>query len=285
MKPLVIYHKNCADGMGAAWAFWKFYKDKAEYHAAGHGDDVLPDVVDREVFILDFSYKREKMETICKFATYVTLIDHHKSALDDLWDLPLAYSNMDMGHCSLDRSGAYLAWNYIKTIKKATYSTPTPPLVLQYIQDRDLWRFKLPKAREVMFAVFNRDMTFESYDKLMKLNKMSSLVKEGEILARKFDKDAKSIIESSVRTVTLLDYKVPLCNCPGMYASEIGNILAKDVPFSVTYYDTANHRVFSLRASNESKIDLSKLASLFNGGGHEKAAGFRVHRSDDLAKL
>ena len=53
---LVIYHKSCTDGFGAAYSAWKLLGSKAEYYAATHGDPP-PDVVGKTVAILDFSNK------------------------------------------------------------------------------------------------------------------------------------------------------------------------------------------------------------------------------------
>lgn len=36
MKPLVIYHANCADGFTAAWAFHKLDPHGYDYYAAKH---------------------------------------------------------------------------------------------------------------------------------------------------------------------------------------------------------------------------------------------------------
>ena len=46
MKPMVIYHGNCADGFSAAWCFWRKYGDGADYEAGVYGGDP-PDVTGR----------------------------------------------------------------------------------------------------------------------------------------------------------------------------------------------------------------------------------------------
>ena len=40
---LLIYHKDCTDGFGAAYAAWKLLGNRAEYHASKHGNPP-PDV-------------------------------------------------------------------------------------------------------------------------------------------------------------------------------------------------------------------------------------------------
>src|ERR1700675_99258 len=83
MKPLVIYHGNCADGFSAAWCFWRKYHDDAEY-VAGVYSKPPPDVTGRFVYLVDFSYKRAVVEKMFETAACIALIDHHKTAIDDL---------------------------------------------------------------------------------------------------------------------------------------------------------------------------------------------------------
>jgi hypothetical protein len=59
--PIVIYHKNCVDGFSAAWVFHNA-QDKMEqtfeFYAANYGDPI-PDVEDRHVYLVDFSFKKD----------------------------------------------------------------------------------------------------------------------------------------------------------------------------------------------------------------------------------
>jgi len=104
-KPLCIYHGNCVDGFGAAWVVRKFYgPDNVDFHA-GKYQETPPDVTGRDVILVDFSYKRQVMETLISQAASVLIIDHHKTAQADLADLPGATVIFDMEH-----SGAVLAW-------------------------------------------------------------------------------------------------------------------------------------------------------------------------------
>ena len=51
--------------------------------------------------------------------------------------------------------------------------------------------------------------------------------------------------------------------------------MSEGEPFAACYYETAKGRVYSLR-SREGGVDVSVIASLFGGGGHKNAAGFRI---------
>jgi oligoribonuclease NrnB/cAMP/cGMP phosphodiesterase (DHH superfamily) len=280
-KPLVIYHKDCADGIAAAWCFWNMYGDTYDYHA-GVYNEPPPDVFDRDVYLVDFSYSREVVEGILQYANKVVLLDHHKSALDALWDLGVK-DNFDTSFATMNSSGAMIAWNYLQAKHKRNDKVP---YVLQHIQDRDLWKFEMKDTRLVMMAVFSYEMTFEVYSKLMSLNKsgIKALVKEGIVLERKYKMDLYKAIEHSKRFITIGSHLVPCANVGGIYSSDAGNTMSIGQRFAATYYDSDKHRVFSLRSATDG-LDVSEIAKEFGGGGHVHAAGFKVPRSHELAKV
>lgn len=84
MKPLVIYHAQCADGFGAAFAAWLKLGDEAEYEAHQHGEKNFADLIEkctnREVYIIDFSLPRPTMDAIFEYAKRVVWLDHHASS-------------------------------------------------------------------------------------------------------------------------------------------------------------------------------------------------------------
>lgn len=281
-KPLVIYHSNCMDGTAAAWCFWKRFKDDMEY-APGVYSGLLPDVYDRTVYMVDFSYKRDVMEDIIKFSGDVILLDHHKSALEDLEPLR-GKEGFDMSASTLKNSGAMIAWDYVKRL--CCHDEPTP-LVLQYIEDRDLWLHKMPSCKPIMAAVMSYPRSFEAFDELMGFERKDLLVllAEGNAILRAFELNLESNLRQCVRTMTIGGFQVPTANMNGQYASDGGNriCLANDVAFAATYYDTEEYRCFSLR-SLPTGADVSAIAAQYGGGGHKNAAGFKVPRDHELAR-
>ena len=126
MKPLVIYHADCTDGYGAAFAAWLKLGDEAEYLPMQYGNiDVDLECVDREVYILDFSFPRVMMDNIFHAAKRVVWLDHHKTAFE-MWCAPhlkettffMNQGDVEVGqkdhYILLDnnKSGAMLAWEY-----------------------------------------------------------------------------------------------------------------------------------------------------------------------------
>ena len=63
MKPLCIYHGNCADGFTAAWAVHGKFGDQLDYHPGIYGQEP-PDVTGRDVVMVDFSYKHSVLDAM-----------------------------------------------------------------------------------------------------------------------------------------------------------------------------------------------------------------------------
>lgn len=81
MKPLIIYHRSCPDGFGAAYSAWLRFGDEAEYLPMQYGEEFNPDLCkDREVYILDFSFPKDKMLEILNKCDKMVWLDHHISA-------------------------------------------------------------------------------------------------------------------------------------------------------------------------------------------------------------
>ena len=274
-KPLVIYHGKCADGFAAAWCFWDQYKDQYEYHAGVYGKEP-PDVTDRLVFMVDFSYKRDVVEQMIKKAKSVVLIDHHKTAIADLADLPGLNFYTD-----LERSGATLAWAFLNSDKDISER----PLLLGHIEDRDLWRFKLSGTREIQSFVFSHEYDFEQWDRMMKADhvELLKMTASGAAIERKHQKDVAELVSVCERRMTIGGVNVPVASLPYTMVSDAANIMSKNEPFAACYWDTEDSRIFGLR-SVEGGMDVSTIALQYGGGGHEHAAGFKVDRDHELAK-
>ncbi len=258
---ICIYHGNCADGFGAAWAVWKALGDKAIYHA-GVYQAPPPDVACKQVVLVDFSYKRAVMEQIILQAKSVLILDHHKTAIQDLEGLEGMNSNF-----SLEKSGAMLAWEHFHPAQE-------PPQLIKHIQDRDLWKFELEGTREIQAAVFSYPYDFEAWDKLMSMD-LAQLRQEGTAIERKHFKDIDELLQLTTRRMNIAGHNIPVANLPYIFSSDAGHKLAEKEPFAACYMDNPDGRVFSLR-SRPDGVDVSEVAKQYGGGGHKNAAGFKV---------
>lgn len=262
-----IYHANCADGFGAAYAFWKAFGDTAHYIPAQYRDEPPYQVVGRHVYILDFSYRQDVMREIAAEAEHVTVLDHHKTAREDL--ASLFEEKVIDGVFDMNRSGAVIAWNYLHPEK------PVPRL-LKYIQDRDLWRWELDYSKEISAALRSYPMDFRVWDDLM--DNILRLKKEGEALERSNRQQIAHLkTEAFYRKID--GYNVPVINAYGPIVSELAGELSEGEPFAAAYQVVSDGVIFSLRSSQDG-LDVSEIAKKFGGGGHKHAAGFKVDIKD-----
>lgn len=265
---LCLYHGNCIDGFASA-VVAKMYFDSANekrecrFQGIQHGD-LPPDVSGEEVYILDFSFPRETLVEMEKYAKKVTVIDHHKSAIDDLVDLSFAIFD-------LSKSGCILTWEYF-------FPRLPIPKLLEYVQDRDLWQWNLPFSKEINAALWSYDLSFEKWEELLNLDSLELLKTEGKAILRYQNRYIDLMLSRPPDFVTLEGHTVPCINTTAL-SSELGNELSKDYPFAITYFDRDGLRYFSLRSS-ENGIDVSKIAELYGGGGHLRAAGFKMKQPE-----
>ena len=288
MKTLCIYHGNCADGFGAAWAVRKALgAENVDFHA-GVYQSPPPDVTDRDVIMVDFSYKRDVVAEMAEKARRVLILDHHKSAFEDLGD---AFLNADgagfnydrykrchtagvMVYFDMDRSGAGIAWDFFHPGK------PRPALI-DHIEDRDLWRFALDGTRDIQANVFSYPYDFEIWDSLMDAQ-VQDLIEQGRAIERKHFKDIAELLKVCQRRLEIGGHDVPVASLPYTLTSDAGHQMAQGEPFAACYWDTERGRVFSLRSA-EDGMDVSAIAKEYGGGGHMNAAGFEVPRDHPLA--
>ncbi len=259
---VVLYHADCADGFGAAWALWKKYPD-ARYLPVKHGEP-SPDGLDNaHVVMADFSYKRDVIERLAASTASFVILDHHVTAQAVLADLPYA-------HFDMKKSGAVLAWEW---------AHPEPaPWLLRYIQDKDLWEWRLPGSREISAALASYPFDFQVWDGLTQ----DVLEAEGRAILRGEHVLIEKIVAESV-LVTFAGETVPAVHSP-VLSSRIGERLCQGFPFCIIWHQQKGRRYFSLR-SKRGTTDVSAIAARYGGGGHVNAAGFSLLLQSDESDI
>lgn len=267
---IVIYHRDCSDGFGAAWAAWKKFGDSAEYFGAKHKASPPQGLTDKEIYFVDFTYPEEIMENLAKKNKRVTAIDHHISAQNTVKKTQ-DYS-FDLSH-----SGAVLSWRYFHPSKPV-------PKILDYIEDTDLWKFELPDSKEVFAFLELFDFNFNVWSKLADDldddEKRGTMIQKGRIILDYEQKMIGRIISKHAETVKFEGFKVLSVNSP-VWASQIGNeVVKKTPPLVIIWYQDEDGLKFSLRS--DGSVDVSKIAQKFGGGGHKSSAGFSLKMGEKL---
>jgi oligoribonuclease NrnB/cAMP/cGMP phosphodiesterase (DHH superfamily) len=261
MKTIVISHANCIDGFTAAWVAWLHFGDKAEYIFAKHGDPP-PNVNGADVLMLDFAYDREIVEKMYDDATSLFIWDHHKTKQEALQGLEYAFFDME-------RSGAGLAWDHF-------FGSERRPWLVDYVEDRDLWRFKLPESKAVNAWVSAQKQTFGDWMNLSQMQVKTASFNGTAVLAY-IDRYVEEMSEQA-RNVDFMGYRVPIVNAPYLCISELVGKLAETAPFAIGWFQRRDGMYqYSLRSRSNSNVDVSEIAKRFpGGGGHKGSAGFTV---------
>ena len=260
---LILFHADCSDGFGAAYAAWKKYKDNALYIAVKHGAEPPSEILNRNVIILDFSYPKPVLAKMEQSAKSILILDHHKSAKEDLDGVPYAIFDMS-------RSGAGIAWDVFHNV--------TRPALIDHIEDRDLWNWKVPHSKEILSCLDLLEKDFKQWDMFsldLESEKKNDIISKGAGIVEYKNSTIAFLCRSS-RRMEVCGYDVPVFNSP-IHQSEIGNYLSKDEPFAVVWYqDSGGKLLFSLR-SRDGGIDVTTIAKQYGGGGHARAAGFSIN--------
>ncbi len=272
---VIIYHANCRDGFGAAYAAWKKFGDEANYFPLKNTHKVPPEgLEDKEIYILDFSFPKEVLSELASKNKKVIVIDHHASAKEDVTVFP--ENIFDINH-----SGAVLAWKYF-------HPEEVVPQLLEYVEDNDLWRFALPESREFNTAFGTYEASFEVCDQLIEdlkdENNLVNFIAKGSLLAKFEDKLVDHMM--SRRERVLLEGNEVWAINTSEYASALGNRLAElnleegKTPIGIVYYHVDGLVKISLRSIGET--DVAKIAEKYNGGGHKNAAGCSIPSFEEL---
>lgn len=269
-NPIIVYHGNCLDGMTALWVCRQRWPEADAYegmHGVAPNIDLLRD---RVVVMVDFVWPLEAMQEVLEVAQAVQVIDHHKTAQETLQALT--------GHpkltatFSMSKSGAGLAWDTLMP------DQPRPEFV-SYIEDADLWAWKLEGSRQIHLALESYDLDFSLWCYLIERTEKLGiwfLRTEGYTLEHFQNKLVREVV-SHAQIEGIGDYEVLSVCCPCVeLVSDVGAKLAEGMPFAAAWRQGPNgSRIYSLRSAPDG-IDVSEVAKLYGGGGHAHSAGFTV---------
>lgn len=225
-----------------------------------------------------------------KAASHVTWLDHHKSAFETWLG---RYSNgmifVDEGerHTIIlddERSGALISWEH--------FHTSEAPYIIQMIDDRDRWQFKIKYSKAFHAGMATtKPWSFSSWD-MVDVNHVISI---GNILLARIEQEVNGAAKKArkCRVTRAVSEDDPLPAAPWSFdghvwfadglavncvanMSEVGHELANQSgTYGLVYYIDSDNKVkVSFRSNGE--YDVSVLAKHFGGGGHRNAAGCEI---------
>jgi oligoribonuclease NrnB/cAMP/cGMP phosphodiesterase (DHH superfamily) len=273
MRRVCFHHAGCPDGFGAAWAVRRAWGDGAEYRPRGHDDSLdATELAGAEVCFVDIAPPNHALRALLGTASRVVVLDHHVSSRDRFAsDPPLQQAGSARPHLvlfDLEHSGAMLAWQHF-------HPDAVAPDLLAYVQDQDLWQWKLPQSREVNAAIASYAHEFDVWDRLAS-TPWEQLAAEGSPIVRAQQTEIERAVRN-VHGVWLGEHRLEAVNAVFLRSwigHELASRAAHGAPCGVVYRlagDRVDVSIYSIGT-----FDVATLAARQGGGGHRNAAGFSV---------
>ncbi|KAI9073169.1 hypothetical protein K1719_030699 [Acacia pycnantha] len=305
----VLYHYPCPDGAFAALAAHLYFK-ATSLPALFFPNTVyrplraeeLPTHEISDLYLLDFVGPSGFVHEISAKVGKVVILDHHKTALENLGSGSLVDENV-IKVIDMERSGATIAFDYFKEKLLSSGADAKHQSVVKqfegvrklydYIEDGDLWRWKLQNSKAFSSGLKDLNIEFDVrlnpslFDQLLSLD-VDSVISQGM--------SSLSCKQKLIDDCLSQSYKIALGggahgSCLAVNAdaalselrSELGNQLAgKSQNLNLRAIGAVVYKVPELGNDDMLKISLRSLGNEdttpisleFEGGGHKNASSF-----------
>lgn len=278
---VVLFHAECPDGIGSAYAVWKRFPDKDIKYIGLRPKQDPPSDLKGGILSVDYSPRLEITMALIRRGPYL-VCDHHETSKQDLESVPEENKIFDMEH-----SACWLAWKFVHGTE--------PPLFLRYIEARDLYKLdRFPDVAAFHAWFYLKDLAkpvrdvFRDYDSYNNEVVLQKGIRRGkhylDVLRIKASETAD---HSTIHFCCIKKkyYLVATVNTVSLAPSDVAAVMFERYPladfaalYSVGPYNTS----FSLRSFGGDKKDDGKgtnvamIAKSFDGGGHAAAAGLSL---------
>jgi oligoribonuclease NrnB/cAMP/cGMP phosphodiesterase (DHH superfamily) len=303
---VVSHGPNCLDGLTCAVVAARYFHGR-EYHPTFASNRQIDDVLRRfspshpeseELWITDISWRDEEttqhLNELVRRGLELHWVDHHKSALEAR-ERGKLHANFTDFVLDMRYAASRLLYEELVARDEAE-GRKNPDLLalhnlVQTADDNDRWILAIEGSRELALTVRAMEQS-EAYKALLALNEK---LEYGPELRRAFERVQRELTATfrlaentmTVREVPTRGLRVISAECDG-YSGEVADRWRdrwKQGVFAL--YDRRGGGI-SFRRTPDCKVDLSRLAASFGGGGHEAAAGCEMevtglHKAETLA--
>jgi len=263
MSIVVVYHKDCKDGFGAALVAWKKFGGDGRYIPVSYGteqDSFVDDMAKSaepppgELYVLDFSFNTDHLRRLAKVFRKITILDHHDTARKELMEerkideqrganvWAVNRQIEDLGNVSLDfdmdRAGCQLAWDHFFQPFQTINREISRPEFINYLGWRDLWWHKRRDAYKKYADVIEAlhlyldtiPFSFQSWAKFCDqpqdaISKGMPIVAYQKQLLRKAAANCVECVVNWRRNGATVAHQVGLVNAPHFMASDLAEIV------------------------------------------------------------
>lgn len=258
----VIYHANCLDGMTSAAIAYQKFGDRATYLPGFHEKLPYDDLVDADIYLLDFSLKEDPLRKLIKNGNKITIIDHHEDPVSAIAHVPIHKLVYDA-----EESGASLSWGHF-------FPELEMPKIVKYAKDYDLWKFNYPETPGFIAWLEQFPLDIKEFNSKLHMaeSEYDKAIEIGTPLYR-YKMNLVGSIVGQARPCIIKGKAGWIVNGPYPLASVIGDVLVKKKGgYALVWSERADTSVqLSFRAI--SGTDPQQLAQALGGNGHKRAAG------------
>jgi len=295
----VLYHFPCPDGGFSALAAWLAHGRNVAGnltfvpHSTVNALDLstLAGLTDSNVYLVDYVGPKGFLTEISSLCKHVTLLDHHKTAKEELERLESENAlPANLSHTVvMDKSGAVVTLEHFEVQVSESLKR-----VFDYIQDNDLWHHKLPNSKA--FSAGLRDLKLSwnfvqepaLFEQLEALD-VDEVIARGKIVLEKEQQLISHEVNNESFVIHLGGKQCDFGTCLAvdtkhpMLRSGMGNALAEKskqdghrAVGAIAYEDKGAWKVSLRSIGNE---DTTVISKHFGGGGHLNASSFLLQRS------
>lgn len=274
---VVAYHANCTDGLAAAAVVLTAldHTHCGKFVPVQYGQP-LPEAITKggeNILFVDWCPEPEQIPGIRQAWKDWFVIDHHLSRDWIANEFP-QNSLFDTTAC-----GAVLAWEWFNRGQ----SLPCPEM-LAYVQDRDLWEWKLPDSRAVSAALAEEDRDVDRYARILASFNAAEFISKGEILLDSRTRAARSLASKAFSVGSDYGDGFYCVNATENVSEVCEQMLAMfpEIEVACAFFAIGPHEIqlsFRSRSHAPSHINALGMAKYFEGGGHLHAAGAKMSMS------
>ena len=293
---------NDLDGVGCYIAIGYFYDGvEVQYCSNTNVNDCVREALSKhtdydKIYITDLSVNTQNELLINEINSSnpmkIVLIDHHKTAQHlDIYNWATVKVNTDDHlHCGTELVYEYLLEEFSNEFNDdLRHITSSLGRFVELVRRYDTWLWKTkyndtkPKIINDLFTIYGIDDFVIDINNKLFPNEEEELIDEQDELVLKVEqkridryikKKEKELTKTSV-TIQGKVYAIGFVFADS-YISELGNTLSTN-NCELDFICIINNTV-SLRTIHDN-VDLSEIAKLYGGGGHQKAAGFTFNKN------
>ncbi len=279
----VVFHKQCLDGTASAASVLKKYPKATIFSLANtYSIEEIKQLFllrNQMIYLLDIILQKNDLQILLDNNNSVFVIDHHISNAKEI-EFFKVYSNFH-SIFDINHSASYLTWSYMHNV--------VPDLV-QFVEDRDLWKKKYPETDVICHYLFTK--VLDKPDEFLKYIELpiEEIYKKGIVYQENIQFYIHKILQESkplwVEFGSIFKkYKVPCLNS-NLFISELGEEIAKKYDGIACIFSISESMIkLSFRSIEGTKITAKEVAEYLGGGGHKHAAGAKLPLKTFLKKI